>query len=169
MSTKPCNSNDNFALLDLSDALSVSTRLSSKKSVGSGCNNSQNSAQVKDPDREEFSMTNPSYTSTVTFLSCKTVNALELATYDIERIELSFDYDFHVTNVTDPSFSLSVFELDLLKAIANEFGLSSCAFSRRSLRNGQRKLNRTGALVGIGSNPSDVVDATRSKSIHHSL
>ena len=159
MSVAPCESNDNFALLDLSDTLSVSTR---QNTDGLGCNYADSTNAVQDPDSDEVSPSSITASSIVTFLSCKSTDALELAkSNNMERIELAYDYDIHVTNAADLSFSVSVFELDLLKAIANEFGLSSCAFGRRSLRLGWRKLSS--AIAGIGSNPGDVVDTTRCK------
>ena len=165
MSGTPCESNDNFALLDLSDTLSVTTRLSStQNNDGSGCNYADSTNAVHDPDSDEVSPSSITASSVVTFLSCKSTDALELAkSENIERIKLAYNYDIHVTNAADLSFSVSVFELDLLKAIANEFGLSSCAFGRRSLRFGRRKLSSTGDIAGVGSNPGDVVDTTRSK------
>jgi hypothetical protein len=167
MSATPCESNDNL-LLDLG----LNRRQSTQNNVGSGCNdagstteaNQENDMQVTDPEvTPTFSAS-----SVATFLSCTTTDALDLTnSNDVERIELAYDYDIQVTNTADLSFAVSVFELDLLKVIADESGLSSCAFGRRSLRHGRRKLNSTGAsslvLGGIGSNPADVVDTTRSK------
>lgn len=122
-----------------------------------------------EPEEEEAEEEDVYSTSNVdasTFLSCNSVNAEELTnTNGIERIDLSYDYEIHTTteediDISDVSFAVNAFEHDLLKAVADQFDLSSCEFVRRSLRgdDDRRKLGAS-SVVGAGSYPNDEPDS----------
>mmetsp|Transcript_20405 Transcript_20405/g.33305 ORF Transcript_20405/g.33305 Transcript_20405/m.33305 type:complete len:376 (+) Transcript_20405:63-1190(+) len=169
----PCASNDNFGLTNGSND-SLSWGLSTHhRGQGSACDEEVATVETttttteetteeleQEPEiPEDATSTTPINTELSTFLSCNSANAEELADTDgIERIDLEYDYEIHTAEGADLSLSVNVFELGLLKAVADEFGLSTCEFVRRSLRKG-RKLVGTSSVVGVGSYPGDTEDS----------
>ena len=169
----PCASNDSFGLTnqkvtnDSNDSSSwglstvdLSTHL---RGQGSACD--EEVAVETTTTTTEATTEAPINTELTTFLSCNSANAEELADTDgIERIDLEYDYEIHTAEGAELLFSVNVFELGLLKAVADEFGLSTCEFVRRSLRKG-RKLVGTSSVVGVGSYPGDTEDSIHSELI----
>lgn len=101
----------------------------------------------------EDAVITPSISGLSTFLSCNSANAEELVNGDgIEQIDIVYGYEFHTTEEADLSSSVNRFEHDLLNAVADDFGLSTCEFIRGNLRNG------TSSVVGIDSYPGDMED-----------
>ena len=151
--TSPCNfSNDNFELTnDSNDYVNLSNDANGTGS--SGCNTGATSE-----DTVEDSTPNPIDGNIKSFISCKSNDAQDLTdAANVERIDLEYDYEIHTTPQADLDFSVHVFELDLLKSLADEYGLSACEFGRRSLSTSSRD------VVGVASNPSDVNDPVYSE------
>lgn len=177
MSPKPCASNDNLDALMNDSNDSPGLGLSNpQRGKDSGCR--LLSEQTKpdeeeqdpedeqtEPEEQEPKPDDATATEPMTFLSCHSANAQELTGADgIERIDLAYDYEIRTTEDADLSVSVNVFELDLLKAVADEYNLSSCEFGRRSLRNG-RKLTDISSIVGAGSYLGDVVDSINTECV----
>ena len=146
--TSPCNfSNDNFELTnDSNDYVNLSNDANGTGS--SGCNTGATTE-----DTVEDNTHNPIDGNIKSFISCKSNDAQDLAdAANVERIDLGYDYEIHTTPEADLDFSVHVFELDLLKSLADEYGLSACEFGRRSLSTSSHD------IVGVASNPGDVKD-----------
>mmetsp|Transcript_25787 Transcript_25787/g.54519 ORF Transcript_25787/g.54519 Transcript_25787/m.54519 type:complete len:384 (+) Transcript_25787:228-1379(+) len=180
----PCGSNDNFHYGYTNESNdSFSLGLSNLRGVGVGCDevaaefeaNSKTSAEDPAEATSEVPIEVPTEVTPIeettteeatteeleqepSFLSCNSSDAEELAEKaGIERIDLQYDYEMRITEEADLSSSLNAFEHGLLKAVADDFGLSSCELVRRSLRKG-RKLVGTSSVVGVGSYPGDEED-----------
>ena len=152
--TSPCNfSNDNFELTnDSNDYVNLSN---DAKTGSSGCNTE---ATTEDTVEDSTPNPNPIDGNIKSFISCKSNDAQDLTdAANVERIDLGYDYEIHTTPESDLDFSVHVFELVLLKALADEYGLSACEFGRRSLRTSSRD------VVGVASNPGDVKDPVYSE------
>lgn len=106
---------------------------------------------------------------TTTFLSCNSAsNAEEMTGMDgIEPVDLAYDYEIHMMEYDDDgddaddlSSAVNDFEVGLLKAVGDEFGLITC---RESVRRRSLRLAAAGgsssSIVGVGSDPVDVEDS----------
>ena len=155
--TSPCNfSNDNFELTN--DSMSndyVNLSNDANGTGSSGCN-----TDATTEDTVEDSTPNHIDGNIKSFISCKSNDAQDLTdAANVERIDLEYDYEIHTTPEADLDFSVHVFELDLLKSLADEYGLSACKFGRRSLSTSSRD------IVGVASNPGDVKDLVYSEQL----
>ena len=162
--TSPCHSND-YAVDG--DAVWAG------RWMGSGCNDTtattiteEDTADVLLEKQELYEEdTAPEYgTGDIdvdTFISCDNTKDHLTDDTNINRIDLKYDYEIHTTKDTNLDFSVHVFELDLVKAVAEKYGLANCSQfgSRRSL---VRKLTTT-STVGVDSSPADVTDTVHSK------
>lgn len=145
--TSPRANNDNFNNVDSGYSNDVPCWGLFDNPKGSGCNDNVNPT--------------PGLTS---FLSCNNAHALDLdlSAGDVERIDIVYDYEIVTDEDVELSSSVNAFEIDLLRAVAGEFDLSSCEYGRRNLRKG-RQLSPDTSTVGIGSYPSDVLDTVHSE------
>lgn len=153
MTPPPCASNDNLDLTNESE-------YSNDSGLGWGLSNTRGNIGGKGSGCDDTSDTETATPGLPTFLSCNSANAKELSRDDgIERVDLQYDYEILMNEDAELPSAVNAFELDLLRALADEFDLSSCESDiRRSLRIG-RQLETTSPVVGVGSYPSDSLDS----------
>jgi len=176
-------SNDSRPLLDLTN----------QRGQGSGCDEYETAAVEEEEEQilgeklepveeeqifeeplesvpvEEEQIPEEEATAPIAFISCHSANAQDLTDANgIERIDLAYDYEIHTTDEADLFASVNAFEVDLLKALAEEYNLSNCESGRRSLLRSnveQRKLVDTEFVVGAGSYLGDVVDSIHTECV----
>ncbi|KAL9179373.1 hypothetical protein ACHAXT_008663 [Thalassiosira profunda] len=144
--TAPCKSND---LLSAESNDHEYWGLSNTRSGGTtGCDEAD---------------TAPPASDLATFLSCHGNTAEELEGDGFERLDLKYDYEIHTSDGIDVEEAYSAFEVDLLRAFAEEHGLLSCFYGRRALRSG-RTLDASN-VIGVGSYPSDDIDPVHAECV----
>lgn len=157
--TKPCVSNDHpLPTNESNDFMAWSL---SRKGGGSGCEDHA----VEEEIEEDAIVPTSDADVTKSFLSCNSASALELSKADgVQRVDFVYDYEIHTSEDADFESSVNAFEHGLLNGVADDFGLSFCELTRRSLRKG-RKLDDASSVVGVGSHPNDAIDSVHTECI----
>jgi len=140
----PCHNYSNDAKLDMGDwGLWWEEKRVNERAVG--CDEGDEDVDVD----ESIEISPPS-----SFLSCVASAPEDLASST--RVDLSFDYEIHVSESANVTASVETFERDLLNSLGSELGLLDCSSERRSLRK-TRKLVASN-IVGVDSSPKDRED-----------
>jgi len=117
-----------------------------------------------EPEEQEEPDPEPVVTELPKFLSCASATAKGLEDAEgIKSIDLEYDYEIRTTEGADLFALVNKYELDLLKAVADQFSLTSCEIVRRSLRKERRKLAGDSSVVAVGSEPEDTEDSVHSE------